>query len=180
MFLVMWIICFFINFIVGIEVLVLRVLCLLVFFMFCSDMMARSVDLRSLDSLERKDYLISLSEDVIRMFGPGYHRENVDVVVTEEVFDTDDKRRKISRNIGREYYEVTYSYDKSREVLNFDFSAKVRVWKDTGEPLEVIFGNGYCRNFFFEPYCRLKKRKTEVKQVPYQQAIVQEAGFMDE
>lgn len=109
--------------------------------------------------MERKDYLISLSEDVIRMFGPGYYRENVDVVVTEEVFDTDDKRRKISRNIGREYYEVTYSYDKSREVLDFDFSAKVRVWKDTGEPLEVIFGNGYGRNFFFKPYRRLKKRK---------------------
>lgn len=34
---------FFINFIVGMEVLVMRILCLLVPFMFCSDMMAQSL-----------------------------------------------------------------------------------------------------------------------------------------
>ena len=33
--------------------------------------------------------------------------------------------------------------------FDFGFAARVRIWKDTGEPLDVIFGNGWGRNFFF-------------------------------
>lgn len=33
--------------------------------------------------------------------------------------------------------------------FDFGFAARVRIWKDTGEPLDVIFGNGWGRNFLF-------------------------------
>lgn len=33
--------------------------------------------------------------------------------------------------------------------FDFGFAARVRIWKDTGEPLDVIFGNGMGRNFSF-------------------------------
>ena len=33
--------------------------------------------------------------------------------------------------------------------FDFGFAARVRIWKDTGEPLDVIFGNGMGRNFLF-------------------------------
>ena len=36
--------------------------------------------------------------------------------------------------------------------FDFGFAARVRIWKDTGEPLDVIFGNGMGRNFFFKTF----------------------------
>lgn len=101
-------------------------------------------------------------------------------VVTEGVFETNDKRQEVAKNIGREFYEITYFYDKSKETLDFDFSAKVKVWKDTGEPLEVIFGNGYGRNFFFITYDALMKERSIIEQVPYEQAKVQKAKIVNE
>lgn len=36
--------------------------------------------------------------------------------------------------------------------FDFGFAARVRIWKDTGEPLDVIFGNGMGRNFLFKTF----------------------------
>lgn len=50
----------------------------------------------------------------------------------EGIFRSDSEKQEIIRNIGREYYLVTFPYDKSKETLDFDFSAEVKIWKDTG------------------------------------------------
>lgn len=130
---------------------------------------AMAQDLGKLDKVQRDKYLINLSTQVIKKFGPGYYR-NVTPVITEGVFGSDDKRSEIKRNVGRKYYEVTYSYDKSKETLDFDFSAKVRVWKDSGEPCDVIFGNGYGKNFFFLSYKEQTDARAVIEVVPYRQA----------
>lgn len=141
--------------------------CILISMLSCFGAIAQN--LGKMDKVQRDKYLIELSTEVIKKFGPGYYR-NVVPVITDGVFETTDKRPEIKKNIGREYYEVTYSYDKSKELLDFDFSAKVRIWKDSGEPSEVIFGNGYGRNFFFLSYKEQTDARATIEVVPYQQA----------
>ena len=148
--------------------LFMRALYLLICTMFCINAMAQQANFEALNSSEKEKHLISLSNDIIKLLGPGYYRE-VTPTITEEKFESSDKRSEISRNIGRTYYEVTYGYDNSKESLDFPFSAKVSIWKDTGEPFEVIFGNGYGRNFFFITYDEVLKRKVIMEPVPYQQ-----------
>lgn len=133
----------------------------------CFDTIAQNLE--KMDKEQRDKSLIELSTEVIKKFGPDYYR-NVVPVITDGVFETTDKRSKIKKNVGREYYEVTYSYDKSKELLDFDFSAKVRIWKDSGEPSEVIFGNGYGRNFFVLSYKEQTDARAIIEVVPYQQA----------
>ena len=145
--------------------------------MFSMNVMAQHMNLDTLNESNRNDYLISLSKEIVKTFGPDYYRDMAPVI-TDSVFETIDERPEIKKNVGREYYEVTYPYDKSKEILDFDFSAKVKVWKDTGEPLEVIFGNGYGRNFFFIPYDELIKERSAIEQIPYEQAKVQKAKFV--
>lgn len=126
-------------------------------------------DLGKLDKVQRDKYLVELSTQVIKKFGPGYYR-NVTPIITEGTFESTDKRSEIKKNIGRKYYEVTYSYDKSKEILDFDFSAKVRIWKDNGEPCDVVFGNGHGKNFFFLSYKEQTDARAIIDIVPYQQA----------
>lgn len=130
---------------------------------------AMAQDLGKMNGVQRDKYLVDLSTQVIKKFGPDYYR-NVTPIITEGVFESDDKRSEIKSNIGRKYYEVTYPYDKSKEVLDFDFSAKVRIWKDSGEPCEVVFGNGYGKNFFFLSYKEQTDTRAIIEVVPYQQA----------
>lgn len=130
---------------------------------------AMAQDLGKMNGVQRDKYLVDLSTQVIKKFGPDYYR-NVTPIITEGVFESDDKRSEIKSNIGREYYEITYSYDKSKEVLDFDFSAKVRIWKDSGEPCDVVFGNGYGKNFFFLSYKEQTDTRAIIEVVPYQQA----------
>lgn len=125
-------------------------------------------NLEKMDSVQRNKYLIDLSSEVIKTMGPGYYR-NTHPTISEGVFKSNDGRAKIKKNIGRKYYEIKYPYDKSKETLEFDFSAKVRIWKDTGEPCDVIFGNGYGKNFFFSSYKEQTKSRTATDKVPYQQ-----------
>lgn len=134
---------------------------------------------KDMDSVQRSKYLTKLSTEVISKFGPGYLR-GMAPVISEGVFESNDGRNEVKKNIGREYYEITYPYDKSKELLEFDFSAKVRVWKDTGEPCDVIFGNGYGCNFLFESYKELLKMRSEIKQVPYQQVQSSKAKIVKE
>lgn len=132
---------------------------------------AMAQDLGKMDRVQRDKYLVDLSTQVIKKFGPDYYR-NVVPVITEGVFESADKRSEIKNNVGRKYYEVTYSYDKSKELLDFDFSAKVRIWKDSGEPCEVIFGNGYGKNFFDLSYKEQTDARAIIEVIPYQQARV--------
>jgi hypothetical protein len=119
----------------------------------------------------REAYLIALGRQVTRDFGPGYYREfGAPVISEEEQFqDCYDMRPEIQKNNGREYYMVTFLYDPSKETLEWNFASQVEIWKDTGEPMGVIFGNGYGINFFFRSYQR-QLRSIKRKIIPYSQA----------
>ena len=46
-------------------------------------------------------------------------------------------RPQIRKQIGRKFYTVTFTYDSTAVKFDFGFAARVRIWKDTGEPLDA-------------------------------------------
>ena len=97
--------------------------------------------------------LVNSARNVALTFGPAYvpffKEANVSDVQVFQKEDYGDSFPEIKKQIGRKYYTVTFTYDSTAVKFDFGFAARVRIWKDTGEPLDVIFGNGWGRNFFF-------------------------------
>lgn len=130
---------------------------------------------------DKESYLIHLGKEVTKTHGPGYYREFGTPVIQEKIFASDDKRQEVQQNVGREYYDVIFPYDTTKEQLEWDFASCVSIWKDTGEPQNVIFGNGMGINFLFEPYKKADARSGEtVKQIPYQKAAKRRNPFKSE
>lgn len=86
-------------------------------------------------------------------YGPAYvayfKSANVSDIQVFQKEDYGDSFPEIKKQIGRKYYTVTFTYDSTSVKFAFDYAAKVSIWEDTGEPLDVIFGNGMGRNFLF-------------------------------
>ena len=97
--------------------------------------------------------LVNSARNVALTFGPAYvpyfKEANVSDVQVFKKDDYGDSRPQIRKQIGRKFYTVTFTYDSTAVKFDFGFAARVRIWKDTGEPLDVIFGNGWGRNFLF-------------------------------
>ena len=98
--------------------------------------------------------LVNSARNVALTFGPAYvpyfKEANVsDVQVFKKEDYGGDGRPQIRKQIGRKFYTVTFTYDSTAVKFDFGFAARVRIWKDTEEPLDVIFGNGWGRNFLF-------------------------------
>ena len=103
-----------------------------------------------------KETLIRTAENVAMTFGPAYVPYFNGAIISDiQIFTKhlfEDRRPQIRKQIGRKFYTVTFTYDSTAVKFDFGFAARVRIWKDTGEPLDVIFGNGWGRNFFFETF----------------------------
>lgn len=152
-------------------VIIMRFISCLIALIFCANITAQNTDFGKMNKSQKEDYLIILAAKVTKTFGPDYYRETPPTII-EGVFDnTSDKRVEVSKNVGREYYTITFPYDKAKEYLEFDYSSQVKIWKDTGEPFEVLFGNGYGINFLFNTYEQMVEHvKASREIVPYQQA----------
>jgi uncharacterized protein YfaA (DUF2138 family) len=109
--------------------------------------------------VSNKEILIETAKNVAMTYGPEYVPFFKDAKISEaQVFnkeDYGDSFPEIRKQIGRKYYTITFTYDSTSVKFAFDYAAKVRIWKDTREPMDVIFGNGMGRNFLFR---NLKKQ----------------------
>lgn len=129
---------------------------------------AQTVNLDKMSENNRKEYLVNLSKEVIKNFGPDYCREFTPLIeeMKNEIFPGKDIQ-------GREYYRVTFPLDKAKETLHHGFSARVKIWKDTGEPFAVMFGNGVGKSFFHISYKKwLEAGILEADRVKYQQEVI--------
>lgn len=105
-------------------------------------------------------------------FGPAYVPYFNGAIISDiKIFTKDiygDGRPQIRKQIGRKFYTVTFTYDSTAVKFDFGFAARVRIWKDTGEPLDVIFGNGMGRNFLFLSFKEQTDHsaKKRIKEVP--------------
>lgn len=114
---------------------------------------AQSLNSRQSAEVSNKEILIETAKNVAMAYGPAYVPFFKDAKISEvQVFtkeDYGDSFPEIRKQIGRKYYTITFTYDSTSVKFAFDYAAKVRIWKDTGEPMDVIFGNGMGRNFLF-------------------------------
>lgn len=148
----------------------MKLISLIISILFCAGVMAQTKSLNEMNESLRNDSLISIATQIIKTFGPGYYRANVAPLISEESFKSDDEREEVQKNVNRIYYVVTFPCDTTKEILDFNYSSKVKIWKDTGEPLEVIFGNGYGKNFLFQSYKRQIENRSITDTIPYEQA----------
>ncbi|MDB5143678.1 MAG: hypothetical protein JWQ66_2391 [Mucilaginibacter sp.] len=106
-----------------------------------------------LPSNERDSLLAAKAKEVILLHGPGYYRD----FKAPEIQATQITEPMLPRDLGnKEYlgkmvYIVTFDYDKAKEQQIQDFTAVVSILQDTGEILEVVFGNGMRRVFYADP-----------------------------
>lgn len=126
----------------------------------------QKIELDKMPESDRANYLIDMGQKLTHIFGPDYYRAYGEPIISDiMIFESDDKRKEIQNNVGRSFYEVAFPYDKTKEILEWEYASKIRVWADNGEPFEITFGNGYGINFFFESWETLAHA---IKPVPYQ------------
>ena len=159
----------------------MRTLFVIISIIFCIDTTAQTNDLSKMNQAQKKEYLVKTAAKVTKTFGPDYYRENMKSksTITEGFFESADERSEVKKNVGRKFYIVTFPYDKSKETLDFDFSSSVKIWENTGEPLEVIFGNGQGKNFIFLSYKKQINSRSIIETVPYEQAKLHEGKFIE-
>lgn len=100
---------------------------------------------QNLDNLptEKRDSLLKAkSKEIILRYGPGYYREYKAPTI-ERIVVPPSETNPEGTNVGRAFYTIIYWYDKTKERLEEDFAAKVKIWADTGEPASVLFGCNY-------------------------------------
>lgn len=100
---------------------------------------------QNLDNIptEKRDSLLKAkSKEIILRYGPGYYREYKAPTI-ERIVVPPSETNPEGTNVGRAFYTIIYWYDKTKERLEEDFAAKVKIWADTGEPTSVLFGCNY-------------------------------------
>lgn len=106
---------------------------------------------------ERKEYLIKKAIEVTQNFGPGWYRESVVPIVSDQkVFDESiipKSQPNIRKYLGRKYYIVRLDFDEeTRKKYVWSHASEVRIWADDGEPFMITFGNTYGVNFYSKSY----------------------------
>ena len=133
-----------------------KVLFIIVFVWGIMSLYAQSLKLNKHFEDSDKKTLIRTAKNVAMTFGPAYvpyfKEANVSDVQVFKKEDYGDSFSEIQKQFGRKYYTITFTYDSTAVKFDFGFAARVRIWKDTGEPLDVIFGNGMGRNFLFKTF----------------------------
>lgn len=106
---------------------------------------------------ERKEYLIKKAIEVTQNFGPGWYRESVVPIVSDQKVIDESIIPKSQPNIrkypGRKYYIVRLDFDEeTRKKYVWSHASEVRIWADDGEPFMITFGNTYGVNFYSKSY----------------------------
>ncbi|MCD8236030.1 MAG: DUF4893 domain-containing protein [Prevotellaceae bacterium] len=108
----------------------------------------------------RKDSLVKTAKEVSMWFGPDFNVADAETDVKGPLkFTTADGRPEVQENDGRDYFEVIFRSGKSSDGSTY--LSKVFLWND-GEPFEVLFSNGFGRDFFVDTYADLKSQDIAV------------------
>jgi len=109
----------------------------------CCNFMAKSQNLNLMPQGQRDSFLIATAKEVVLKYGPDYYREYKLPVIERRQIPPKGEINITGEHVGRVAYWVTFLYDKSKELLDYDYAARVYFWEDTGEPEYVFFGNGW-------------------------------------
>ena len=144
-------------------------------------MMAQSVqttDLNEMTEKERNEYLVNLAREVSENIAPEWLQGDVvPKVSSKQKYFSTNKRPDIQRNVGREFYSVTFYYDEATKAkLKYDYATRVRIWADNGEVEGIMTGEDWGRVFHETSYEQMKqrgiKREEQMSFVPLQPSVI--------
>lgn len=133
--------------------------------------LAQTKDLDRQDKGDREAYLVQVAQKVISGISKRYYRDWTKPLISplqsfgeREI----DNREEMKKYEGRKYYAVSILYDKSKELFEMDYAARVCIWADDGTPWSIETGNGMGCEFLTIPFERYIKSK-DFREIPYQQ-----------
>ncbi len=129
-------------------------------------MNANSLFSQNFDQLPTKvrdSLLIKIADRALEKYGPEYNRGYLTPVVKYE------GEFKGGIHKGESAYSITYPYDKSKELFERDFSAKVVVVNKTGKIITIDFGNGL--SYLIE---EIEMKNKQHKKMPFSTSKKQE------
>lgn len=110
-----------------------------------------------MDQTKRDSTLLATAKQAIMTYGPGYYRDYKQTIERKQVHDQEDGTI--------DTYLITYYYDQNKELLEYNFAAKVTIKVKTGLVSSITFGNG-------RGFSRLDRKKTRSTNntliIPYQ------------
>ncbi len=105
------------------------------------------VNLDSLTTQQRREYLVREADKMVKRYAPGFYREielpTVNRIVVGSKNDTISAAWMRTEEAGRAYYIVTYPHDSNYEYMHMGFAAQVSFWADNGVAFEIMDGDGY-------------------------------------
>ena len=109
---------------------------------------------------ERNEYLVNLAREVSEDIAPEWLQGDVvPKVSSKQKYFSTNKRPDIQRNVGREFYSVTFYYDEATKAqLKYDYATRVRIWADNGEVEGIMTGEDWGRVFHETSYEQMKQR----------------------
>lgn len=108
---------------------------------------------------ERKEYLVKKAKEVALAFAPEWMQWEVTPQVSpKQKYFSNNQRQDIQKNVGREYYAVTFYYnDETKAKIKYDYAATVRIWADSGEVADI--GAGDWVKAFLDTSCEQMKKE---------------------
>ena len=131
------------------------IITIVIVFASISSALAQKTNLSKMSEKSRTSYLVKLAREVSDNFGPGWIQGNIITSVSplQEYDGEGDTRDCMKPHMGRKFYEITFIYDETtRKEVGWWCASCVKIWEDSGEPIDVIYGNNYGKNFFSFPY----------------------------
>ena len=116
-------------------------------------------DLRKIEESKRNQLLCKKAQEVMSSLAPEWMQWNVMPKVSSiHKYFSNNQRPDIQRNIGREFYTVTFYYDEATKAkIKYDYAGEVRIWADNGEVESIGTGEGWYRVFHNTSYEQMKK-----------------------
>ncbi|MBQ7686137.1 MAG: hypothetical protein IJT28_02750 [Bacteroidaceae bacterium] len=116
-------------------------------------------NLRTMNEAERTQILCKKAQEVMSSLAPEWMQWNVIPKVSPiHKYFSNNQRPDIQRNLGREYYIVTFYYDEATKAkIKYDYAGEVRIWADNGEVESIGTGEGWYRVFHNTSYEQMKK-----------------------
>lgn len=123
------------------------------------DSYAQNHDLSEMTEEARNEYLVKKAKEVALAFAPEWMQWEVTPQVSpKQKYFSNNQRQDIQKNVGREYYAVTFYYnDETKAKIKYDYAATVRIWADSGEVADI--GAGDWVKAFLDTSCEQMKKE---------------------
>ena len=105
------------------------------------------VNLDSLTTQQRREYLVREADKMVKRYAPGFYREielpTVNRIVVGSKNDTISAAWMRTEEAGRAYYIVTIPMTRITNICTWASPLRFLFWADNGVAFEIMDGDGY-------------------------------------